>query len=85
MKPKKYFEKTGKIYGIGQRWESGRWNGYAVQFDTWSEAIEWHDTKDNIAPHIKLFASKTMAKESGFYMYINSHGCVIDQGWKLQI
>lgn len=86
MTHKKYFEKTGKIYGIGERFEFGKWNGYRVEFDDWTEANEWHEEPDALGlRHIKYFATKTAARRRKYYTYINSNGSIVNQGYNLQI
>lgn len=40
MSPKKYFEKTGKIFGVSSKFEFG-WHHSVHIFDNWDEAIHW--------------------------------------------
>ena len=37
----KYFEKNGCIYGISEKYNFGRWEGYSVKFTNWEDAQEW--------------------------------------------
>ena len=46
MKPETYFKKHGKIYGVSEKFEFGRWSGYALEFTDWDEAQKWLLTEE---------------------------------------
>lgn len=62
MRPEKYFEKNGEIYGISEKNFCGEWEGYAVRFTDYEEALEWLKTEEYDF-RIRELVSKTRAKE----------------------
>ena len=62
MKPETYFNKFGKIYGVSEKYEFGKWNGYSKVFTNFDEALKWLHTEENDFRCRKL-CSKTEAKE----------------------
>lgn len=62
MRPEKYFEKNGEIYGISEKKFFGEWEGYAVRFTNYEEALEWLKTEEYDF-RIRELVSKTRAKE----------------------
>ena len=41
-----YFTKNGFIYGISEKYDFGKWTGYAVKFDDLEEAKTWLSTEE---------------------------------------
>lgn len=46
MKYEKYFEKTGKIYGVSSKFNFGRWEHYVKGFDDLQKAEKWLHTEE---------------------------------------
>ena len=46
MKAATYFKKNGFIYGVSEKYEFGKWKGYARKFDSLEEAEEWLNTEE---------------------------------------
>lgn len=46
MTTAKYFEKTGKIYGVSTKYEFGDWNHVGYVFDNLEDAYEWLHTEE---------------------------------------
>ena len=65
MNAEKYFKKNGCIYGISTKFAFGRWEGYAVKFDSMKDAREWLDTEEYDFREREL-CSKTEAKKWGW-------------------
>lgn len=61
MRPEKYFEKNGEIYGISEKYNFG-WVGYAKRFTDYEEALKWLETEENDFRTREL-VSKTQAKK----------------------
>lgn len=41
---KKYFDRTGKIYGVSSNFEFGRWSHVGFVFNDFDQAIDWLHT-----------------------------------------
>ena len=62
MTYKKYFEKTGKIYGVSSKYDFGKWNHYGVEFDSLTDAEKWLETEEYDFRERELM-SKTAAEK----------------------
>ena len=61
MKAINYFKKNGFIYGVSEKFEFGKWNGYAKKFDSFEEAERWLNTEEYDF-RLRSLVSKTYAK-----------------------
>lgn len=69
MDYKKYFEKTGKVYGVSSKYDFGAWNHKGYEFDSLEEAEEWLHTEEYDFRERELM-SKTAAEKlcgSGYF------------------
>lgn len=41
-----YFKKNGRIYGLSEKFNFGRWEGYVVVFSDYDDAWEWLETEE---------------------------------------
>lgn len=62
MKVSTYFKKNGFIYGISEKFNFGKWTGYAVRFNSIEKAKEWLQTEEYDF-RIRSLVSKTEAKK----------------------
>ena len=62
MDYKKYFEKTGKIYGVSSKYDFGTWNHMGYEFDSLDEAEKWLNTEEYDFRERELM-SKTSAEK----------------------
>lgn len=46
MTNEKYFEKTGKIYGVSSKFDFGAWHHTGYVFDDLKKAQEWLETEE---------------------------------------
>ena len=46
MTTAKYFEKTGKIYGVSSKYIFGKWSHQVYVFDDLEKATEWLNTEE---------------------------------------
>lgn len=46
MDIKKYFDKYGKIYGVSNKFDFGRWEHIGYVFTDLSQATEWLNTEE---------------------------------------
>lgn len=58
----KYFEKTGKIYGVSSKFSFGRWHHTGYIFNSLTEAEEWLHTEEYDFRERELM-SKTRAEQ----------------------
>ena len=63
MKAEKYFEKYGKIYGVSRKYEFGKWNAYAVEFDSMEDAEKWLNTEEYDFRERELVSKTAAIKE----------------------
>lgn len=61
----KYFEKTGKIYGVSEKYSFGKWTGCIYEFDNLIEAKKWLITEQYDFREREL-VSLTEAKKRGY-------------------
>lgn len=61
MKVETYFKKNCCIYGVSEKFNFGRWVGYARKFDSLEEAEKWLNTEEGDFRERSL-VSKTYAK-----------------------
>ena len=61
----KYFLKNGFIYGISEKYNFGRWDGYTRKFYSLEEANKWLQTEEGDFRERRL-CSKTEAKNTGY-------------------
>lgn len=62
MTAAKYFEKTGKIYGVSSKYDFGEWNHQVYVFDDFEKANEWLNTEEYDFRERELM-SKTAAQK----------------------
>lgn len=65
----KYFNKTGKIYGVSSKYAYGRWDHAGFEFDNLGEAEKWLNTEESDFRERELM-SKTAAEKlcgSGYF------------------
>lgn len=65
MTAEEYFEKTGKIYGVSEKYSFGKWTGYIYEFDSLIEAEKWLFTEQYDFREREL-VSLTEAKKRGY-------------------
>lgn len=46
MTARKYYEKTGKIYGVSTKYNFGTWDHQLYVFDDFEKATEWLNTEE---------------------------------------
>ena len=46
MTARKYYEKTGKIYGVSSKYNFGTWDHQLHVFDDFDKATEWLNTEE---------------------------------------
>lgn len=62
MNASTYFKKNGCIYGVSEKFNFGRWEGYSVKFTNWEDAQKWLD-KEEYDFRERSLVSKTAASK----------------------
>lgn len=62
MDYKKYFEKTGRVYGVSSKFDFGSWSHVGYEFESVEDAEEWLETEEYDFRERELM-SKTAAKK----------------------
>ena len=65
MKVETYFKKNGFVYGVSEKFEFGKWNGYAKKFDSMEDANKWLETDEHDF-RIRSLTSETYVKENKY-------------------
>lgn len=77
MKAETYFRKHGYIYGISEKFDFGKWTGYAIKFTDYAKAVNWLHS-EGYDFRIRSLVSKTEAKK-----YFKEDNECLDYLWML--
>ena len=65
MKVETYFKKNGFVYGVSEKFEFGKWHGYARKFDSLEDANKWLETEEYDF-RVRSLTSKTYVKKNKY-------------------
>lgn len=65
MTLEKYFEKTGKIYGVSSKFDFGEWHHRLAEFDSLEEAYKWLNTEEGDFRTREIGSKAHIAKIAG--------------------
>lgn len=65
MTLEKYFERTGKIYGVSSKFDFGEWHHRLAEFDSLEEAYKWLNTEEGDFRTREIGSKTHIAKIAG--------------------
>ena len=65
MKVETYFKKNGFVYVLSEKFEFGKWNGYAKKFDNLEDSYKFLNTEEADF-RVRSLTSKTYVKKNKY-------------------